>query len=184
MTASAASWRGSTRRATPTDTTVIFSSDNGYMEGEHGLIDKRNAYEESMRIPLLLYAPGAVAEGTVVESSVTSLDFAPTFLDCAGVSAPPQFEGRSILPLALGTLSPEEWDEDVYYEYYWEWNFPMTPTTFAIRTRDFKYIQYHGVWDTEELYDLQAIQRRCATSSMTSATPTSRSTCAAACTRG
>jgi arylsulfatase A-like enzyme len=135
------------------ETTVIFSSDNGYMEGEHGLIDKRNAYEESMRIPLLLWAPGVVAEGTVVESSVTSLDFAPTFLDCANVSSPPQFEGRSILPLALGTLSPEQWD--LFYEYYWEWNFPMTPTTFAIRTRDFKYIQYHGVWDTEELYNVQ-----------------------------
>jgi arylsulfatase A-like enzyme len=137
------------------NTTVIFSSDNGYMEGEHGLIDKRNAYEESMRIPLLLYAPGVVDAGTVVENSVTSLDFAPTFLDCAGVPPPPQFEGRSILPLATGALSPEQWDEDVFYEYYWEWNFPMTPTTFAIRTRDFKYIQYHGVWDTEELYDLQ-----------------------------
>ncbi len=138
------------------DTTVIFSSDNGYMEGEHGLIDKRNAYEESMRIPLLLYAPGAVAEGTVVRSSVTSLDFAPTFLDCAGVPAPSQFEGRSVLPLALDAISAEDWDEDVFYEYYWEWNFPMTPTTFAIRTRNFKYIQYHGVWDVEELYDLQA----------------------------
>jgi arylsulfatase A-like enzyme len=136
------------------DTTVIFSSDNGYMEGEHGLIDKRNAYEESMRIPLLLWAPGLVGEGTVVESSVTSLDFAPTFLDCAGLAAPEQFEGRSFLSLATGDLSPEAWDEDVIYEYYWEWNFPQTPTTFATRTRDFKYIQYHGVWDTEELYDL------------------------------
>lgn len=136
------------------DTTVIFSSDNGYMEGEHGLIDKRNAYEESMRIPLLLWAPGTVAPATVVESSVTSLDFAPTFLDCAGVPAPPQFEGRSILPLATGATSSAEWDEDVVYEYYWEWNFPQTPTTFAIRTRNLKYIQYHGVWDIEELYDL------------------------------
>ena len=121
------------------DTTVIFSSDNGYMEGEHGLIDKRNAYEESMRIPLLLYAPGVVAAGTVVESSVTSLDFAPTFLDCAGVESPAQFEGRSILPLATGAMPAEAWDEDVFYEYYWEWNFPMTPTTFAIRTRNFKW---------------------------------------------
>ena len=137
------------------DTTIIFSSDNGYMEGEHGLIDKRNAYEESMRIPLLLWAPGFVDAGTVVENSVTSLDFAPTFLDCAGVSAPPQFEGHSVLPLARGTLPSDEWDEDVVYEYYWEWNFPQTPTTFAIRTRRLKYIQYHGVWDTEELFDLE-----------------------------
>jgi len=145
-------WLDATGRTA--DTTVIFSSDNGYMEGEHGLIDKRNAYEESMRIPLLLCAPGLVAEGVVVDNCVTSLDFAPTFLDCAGVPSPPQFEGRSLLPLALGAPSAD-WDEDVLYEYYWEWNFPMTPTTFAIRTRDFKYIQYHGVWDTEELYGLR-----------------------------
>ena len=55
----------------------------------------------------------------------------------------------------MGSVSPEQWDEDVIYEYYWEWNFPMTPTTFAIRTRDFKYVQYQGVWDVEELYDMQ-----------------------------
>jgi hypothetical protein len=91
----------------------------------------------------------------VIESSVTSLDFAPTMLDCAGIASPPQFEGRSFLPIATGTLSPEAWDEDVIYEYYWEWNFPQTPTTFAIRTRDFKYVQYHGVWDIEELYDVK-----------------------------
>ncbi len=137
------------------NTTVIFTSDNGYMEGEHGLIDKRNAYEESMRIPLVVSAPSVVAPGIVIESSVTSLDFAPTLLDCAGVPSPSQFEGRSFLPLATGALSAESWSEDVVYEYYWEWNFPQTPTTFAIRTRDFKYIQYHGVWDIEELYDLQ-----------------------------
>ncbi len=137
------------------NTTVIFTSDNGYMEGEHGLIDKRNAYEESMRIPLVISAPGVIAPGTVIESSVTSLDFAPTLLDSAGIASPPQFEGRSILPLASGEFAADAWDEDVIYEYYWEWNFPQTPTTFAIRTRDFKYIQYHGVWDTEELYDIQ-----------------------------
>jgi arylsulfatase A-like enzyme len=136
-------------------TTVIFSSDNGYMEGEHGLIDKRNAYEESMRIPLVMSAPGLIPPGTVIESSVTSLDFAPTFLDCGSLAAPEQFEGRSILPLATGAMSAEQWAEDVVYEYYWEWNFPQTPTTFAIRTPKFKYIQYHGVWDTEELYDVE-----------------------------
>lgn len=141
------------------NTTVILTSDNGYMEGEHGLIDKRNAYEESMRIPLVMSAPGVVAPGTVVESCVTSLDFAPTLLDCAGVASPAHFEGRSILPLASGEVAAEAWDEDVIYEYYWEWNFPQTPTTFAIRTREYKYIQYHGVWDTEELYDIVADPR-------------------------
>jgi arylsulfatase A-like enzyme len=133
-------------------TAVIFTSDNGYMEGEHGLIDKRNAYEESMRVPLVVSAPGLVPEGRTVSPCVSSLDFAPTLLDLAGVSAPASFEGRSLLPLAKGAAA--DWDDEVVYEYYWEWNFPMTPSTFAIRRGGFKYIQYQGVWDLEELYDL------------------------------
>ncbi len=146
-------WLDETGRAE--NTIVIFTSDNGYMEGEHGLIDKRNAYEESMRIPLLVYAPGTIPPGATVDSSVTTLDFAPTLLACAGIDPPEHLEGRSILPLATGALSAAEWNDDVIYEYYWEWNFPQTPTTFAIRTRDFKYVQYQGVWDIEELYDMQ-----------------------------
>ena len=71
-TASAASSRWLDDSGLADNTTVIFTSDNGYMEGEHGLIDKRNAYEESMRIPLVMSAPGLIAPGTVVESSVTT----------------------------------------------------------------------------------------------------------------
>ena len=137
-----------------TSTAVIFSSDNGYMEGEHGLIDKRNAYEESLRVPLLISAPGLLPEGRTVENCVSSLDFAPSFLDLAGVAAPATFEGRSVISLAAGETLAETWDDDLIYEYYWEWNFPMTPSTFAIRRGNFKYIQYQGVWDVEELYDL------------------------------
>lgn len=149
---------------------VIFSSDNGYMEGEHGLIDKRNAYEESMRIPLVMSAPGLIPPGTVVKNSVTTLDFAPTLLDCAGVASPPQFEGRSLLPLATGALSPDQWNEDVVYEYYLEWNFPQTPTTFAIRTPQFKYIQYHGVWTPRRSTTFSPTPAKCGTSSTTTAT--------------
>jgi arylsulfatase A-like enzyme len=100
-------------------------------------------------------APGVIPPGTVVENCVTSLDFAPTLLDCAGVASPAQFEGRSFLPLAMRGMPADAWDRDVVYEYYWEWNFPQTPTTFAIRTCEYKYIQYHGIWDKEELYDIQ-----------------------------
>ena len=135
-------------------TAIVFTSDNGYMEGEHGLIDKRNAYEESMRVPLLVAAPGLLPAGRTVSKSVSSLDFAPSLLDLAGVSAPASFEGRSIMPLATGGTAEDAWEDDLIYEYYWEWNFPMTPSTFAIRRGGFKYIQYQGVWDVEELYDL------------------------------
>jgi arylsulfatase A-like enzyme len=125
------------------------------MFGEHGLIDKRNAYEESMRVPLLALIPGLGEPGRVVQEIAAGIDIAPTMLDVAGVEhMPSQFEGSSLLPLALGERV-EDWREDLLYEYYWEFNYPMTPTTFALRTDRFKLIQYHGIWDTEELYDLQ-----------------------------
>ncbi|MEH6549876.1 MAG: sulfatase [Pseudomonadales bacterium] len=136
------------------NTTVILMGDNGFMFGEHGLIDKRNAYEESMRVPMLVYVPGQSQAGGVVEKIVAGIDIAPTILEMAGAEEQPaQFEGASLLPLATGQ-TVDSWREDLLYEYYWEFNYPMTPTTFALRTENFKLIQYHGVWDTEELYDI------------------------------
>ena len=68
---------------------------------------------------------------------------------------PPQFAGESLLALAQGE-EVSDWRESLLYEYYWEFNFPSTPTTFAVRTDRYKLIQYHGLWDTDELYDLEA----------------------------
>jgi arylsulfatase A-like enzyme len=125
------------------------------MFGEHGLIDKRNAYEPSVRVPLLIRAPGLIPPGTKSPVRVRNLDIAPTLLDAAGAKAPPQFEGHSFLPVAAGAAPTARRQPDFVYEYYWEWTFPQTPTTFAIVRDEIKYIQYHGVWDTEELYDLR-----------------------------
>ena len=137
------------------DTIIILMGDNGFMFGEHGLIDKRNAYEESMRVPLIAYAPGYLPKGAKVEEIVANIDIAPTVLEMAGISEQPiQFEGASFLPLAQGKKL-NNWREQLLYEYYWEFNYPQTPTTFALRSNDYKLIQYHGVWDTEELYDLK-----------------------------
>jgi N-acetylglucosamine-6-sulfatase len=137
------------------NTIVILMGDNGFMFGEHGLIDKRNAYEESMRVPLLVRIPGSKETGIVVEKIAAGIDIGPTILEIAGIKTmPDQFEGLSLLPLALGQNS-ENWREDLLYEYYWEFNYPMTPTTFALRTENYKLIQYHGIWDTEELYDIE-----------------------------
>lgn len=137
------------------NTMVVFYSDNGFLIGDHGLIDKRNAYEGSVRVPMIVYAPGLAPTGLVNPARVRNLDLAPTFLDVAGVSAPEHFEGVSALPLASGKVKAKDWDApDFVYEYYWEWTFPQTPTTFAIERDGLKYIQYHGVWDIEELYDL------------------------------
>jgi N-acetylglucosamine-6-sulfatase len=137
------------------NTIVILMGDNGFMFGEHGLIDKRNAYEESMRVPLLVRIPGSKETGIVVEKIAAGIDIGPTILEIAGINEmPDQFEGLSLLPLALGQ-NTENWREDLLYEYYWEFNYPMTPTTFALRTENYKLIQYHGIWDTEELYDIK-----------------------------
>jgi len=137
-------------------TLIVFYSDNGFLIGDHGLIDKRNAYEPSVRVPMVAYAPGLLPKGVVNPVRVRNLDLAPTFLDVAHVPQPKQFEGRSVLPVASGKVTPAQWNEpDFIYEYYWEWTFPHTPTTFAIERGRLKYIQYHGVWDIEELYDLE-----------------------------
>ena len=138
------------------DTMIVFTSDNGFLIGDHGLIDKRNAYEGSIRVPMVVYAPGLVPAGVTNPGRIRNLDLAPTFLDVAHVAKPPQFEGQSALPLMTSDgAAARDWQPgDFVYEYYWEWNFPMTPTTFAIERDRLKYIQYHGVYDTEELYDL------------------------------
>jgi N-acetylglucosamine-6-sulfatase len=77
----------------------------------------------------------------------------PTCLDAAGVATPPGLHGASILPLLAGNSS--NWRNELLYEYYWERNFPQTPTVHALRTDRYKYIRYHGIWDTDELYDLE-----------------------------
>jgi arylsulfatase A-like enzyme len=137
------------------NTMIVFTSDNGFLIGDHGLIDKRNAYEGSVRIPMVVYAPGLVRAGATNPGRIRNLDFAPTFLDVAHVPMPPQFEGQSALPLMTGQVAAKDWHPgDFVYEYYWEWNFPMTPTTFAVERDRVKYIQYHGIYDLEELYDL------------------------------
>lgn len=137
------------------NTLIVFTSDNGFLIGDHGLIDKRNAYEGSVRVPLVISAPGLVAAGQTNPGRIRNLDFAPTFLDVAGVPQPEQFDGQSVLPLISGKVRPEDWKpQDFIYEYYWEWNFPQTPGTFAIERNRLKYIQYYGIYDIEELYDL------------------------------
>jgi N-acetylglucosamine-6-sulfatase len=134
-------------------TVVIFMSDNGFAFGEHGLIDKRTAYEESMRIPLIMSCPELFEGGRVVTALAANLDIAPTVLDLAGLKAPSHMRGQSLVPLARGEQVP--WRDAVLYEYYWERNYPQTPTLHALRTDTHKYIRAHGVWDLDELFDLR-----------------------------
>jgi N-acetylglucosamine-6-sulfatase len=134
-------------------TLVIYMGDNGFAFGEHGLIDKRTAYEESMRVPLLARCPELIKGGQTVHGVVAGLDIMPTCLEAAGVAAPTGIDGKSWLQLTRGDTSG--WRKDLLYEYYWERNFPQTPTIFALRGDRYKFIRPHGIWDVEELYDLQ-----------------------------
>jgi arylsulfatase A-like enzyme len=137
------------------DTLVVFTSDNGFQIGDHGLIDKRTAYEPSVKVPMIMVEPGTVPAGVVNTGRLQNLDYAPTFLDIAGIAKPAQFEGQSAWPLITGRIAAKDWKApDFIYEYYWEWSFPMTPGTFAIQRGDMKYIQYYGIYDTDELYDV------------------------------
>jgi N-acetylglucosamine-6-sulfatase len=135
------------------DTLVIYMGDNGFMFGEHGLIDKRVAYETSIRVPLLMQCPSLFAGGRVVTQMVANIDIAPTVLEAMGLAKPPHMDGESFLPLAQGKSVP--WRREFLYVYYWEKNFPQSPTVFALRGDRYKYITYYGLWDADELYDLE-----------------------------
>ena len=138
------------------NTLVIYMGDNGFSFGEHGLIDKRHAFEESMRVPMLAWAPGFVAPGTRIDRMVMNIDVAPTLLDLAGASMPEAhvIDGASFLPLLQGRDIPD-WRTDIMYEYYWEYTFPQTPTQFALRTDDYKFVFFYGLWGENALFDLK-----------------------------
>ena len=135
------------------NTLVIYLGDNGFLFGEHGLIDKRNAYEESMRIPMMVRFPRIAPKGVKVPSVVANIDIAPTLLDAAGVDLPKHMDGMSFYSMLQASETP--WRKHLLYEYFWERNYPQTPTTHALRGDRYKYIRYHGIWDKDELYDLE-----------------------------
>lgn len=139
-------------------TLIVFTSDNGFVLGEHGRVDKRTAYDESLRIPLLVRYPPAVKPGTVVSDLVLSLDLAPSVLDFCGAKSLRGIQGRSWKALAQGRSTA--WREAFLYEYNYEQQFPYTPNVRAVRTAGWKYIRYpHGDGGpdrfTAELYDLR-----------------------------
>jgi len=137
-------------------TLVMYMGDNGFALGEHGFYDKRDAYDTSIRVPMLVWAPGRIAPATKIDAMVQNIDVAASILDAAGAAVPdgaPRMDGRSFWPLLRGEKIA--WRDHIIYEYHWEWNFPATPTIFAIRTDRWKYVYHHGVWDRDALYDLR-----------------------------
>ncbi|MEX2174217.1 MAG: sulfatase [Pirellulaceae bacterium] len=139
------------------NTVVIFSSDNGFYLGEHNLGDKRSAYDESLRIPLLVRWPqlGEQGRGKSIDKMALNIDLAPTLLDLAGVDVPAEMQGRSWRPLLAGDPETASWRKAFFYEYFFERNFAI-PTVLAVRTETAKLIKYPGHDDWTELFDLAA----------------------------
>ena len=136
------------------NTLIVFSSDNGYFWGEHGLGDKRWAYEESIRDPLLMRYPKLIKAGTTLDQLVLNIDIAPTFLELAGARVPKSVQGRSLLPLFKDAKTP--WRKAFLTEYFQEKQATRVPSWQAVRTGHWKYIQYADLQGMDELYDIQA----------------------------
>ncbi len=134
------------------NTLVLYMSDNGYLLGEQGLVDKRDMHEPSIRIPLIMRCPELFEAGMESDGFALNIDVAPTLLDVAGVSVPQHMHGRSLLELIEGA---EDWRVDFLYEYEWERYRPMTPTVFGLRTHKYSYMRYEGLDDIDELYDMK-----------------------------
>jgi arylsulfatase A-like enzyme len=135
------------------NTLVIYTSDQGFYLGEHGWFDKRFMYEESFRTPILMRYPKEIKPGTSVDKLVQNIDFAPTFLDYAGVKAPKDMQGESLCKVATGKYV--KWRDAVYYQYY---EFPgehRVKRHYGIRTERYKLIHFYYDIDKWELYDLK-----------------------------
>jgi arylsulfatase A-like enzyme len=134
------------------NTMVIYTSDQGFFLGDHGLFDKRFMYEESLRMPFLVRWPSAIKAGTRNDAMALNVDFAPTFLDAARISVPADMQGRSLLPVLRGRM-PADWRTSIYYRYYHDPGDHNTRAHYGVRTRTHKLI-YFWKKDQWELFDL------------------------------
>ena len=140
------------------DTVLVVTSDHGYFYGEHGLsVERRLAYEETIRIPLLVRYPALVEAGSTADAMVQTIDFAPTLVELAGAAIPSAYQGRSLVPLLKGE-TPADWRESILVEYWSDTVFPrMQKLGYqAARNDRWKYIHYTDQPGMDELYDLQS----------------------------
>ena len=138
------------------NTIIVFTSDNGYFYGEHGLsVERRLAYEESIRMPLLVRYPRMIKAGTAPDEIALNIDLAPTLLSLAGASAPGDMQGRSLAPLLKG--EKVKWRDSFLIEYYSDRVFPRMERMGykAARNGRWKYIHYLELEGMDELYDLK-----------------------------
>ena len=137
------------------NTVVIYSSDNGYFLGEHTFNDKRLAYENSMRVPMLIRYPKMIKPKTRIKKQCLNIDMAPTILDMAGIEIPDYMQGDSMLGLLSG--KPEaDWRTSILFEYYLDTYWPYAgPNQIAVRTDRYKLVDAFLKNDIDELYDLE-----------------------------
>ncbi len=138
------------------NTIVVFTGDHGYWYGEHGLrAERRLAYEEALRIPMIISYPQKIVAGTRPEEMVLSIDVAPTILEFAGADIDPGIQGQSLVPVLDGKA--ENWRNSFLIEYYSDTVFQRIQNMGykGVRTDRYKYIQYVDIEGMDELYDLQ-----------------------------
>ena len=143
------------------NTLIVFTTDNGLLEGEHGMVDKRTMHEASIRLPLVVRYPGLTDPSTprVIDEQVLTVDFAPSILELCGAEPLPRTHGRSWVKLVRE--GDPDWRSSWYYEYNYEKQFPYTPNIRGVRTDRWKYIRYpHGDGGPDrhpaELYDIRS----------------------------
>ncbi|MFZ1456354.1 MAG: sulfatase [Saprospiraceae bacterium] len=145
-----------TKKGLDKNTIVMYSSDQGFYLGEHGWYDKRFMYEQSLRAPFVMKYPGVISPKTVIEDMVVNIDFAPTLLDIAGIKAPADMQGKSVLPLTQKTKPVKSWRKSMYYHYY-EYPDPHRVLPhLGIRTERYKLILFYGDGSHSwELFDIK-----------------------------
>lgn len=137
------------------NTLVVYASDQGFYMGEHGWFDKRFMYEESFHTPLVMRLPDGLKRRGEVTEMVQNIDYAPTFLDLAGVPIPSDIQGKSMLPLLKGERTIGKWRDALYYHFY---EYPAEHAVkrhYGVRTERYKLIHFYHDIDTWELYDLK-----------------------------
>ncbi len=133
------------------NTIVIYSSDQGFYLGEHGWYDKRWMFEESFKMPFLIKWPGVIKPGSKPDALIQNIDYAPTFLEMAGVKAPAEVQGESLVPILKGE---EEKVRDTLYYAYYELGEHRVPQHFGVRTQRYK-LFYIPETDEWQMFDLE-----------------------------
>jgi len=138
------------------NTAIFFTSDNGWFAGERGLADRWLMYEESVRVPLVVFDPRLPPSkrGRTVDALTLNLDFAPTLLEMASVSVPADMQGRCLSQLLPGSR-PADWRKDFFYEHHYDPK--IIPPSEGIRTERWAYLRWLAPNpESEELYDIQS----------------------------